>query len=262
VSGRSFRWPCDGAALLVSVRAAFEARDALAGGAAIIDVKEPRSGSLGAPARRVLEAVVGTVAGRVPVTCALGELGETSDAVIDRLTRVRGVALVKIGLAGRRGGDWDQELLYLRARLRSRPHAPDLVAVAYADAQVARAPSIGDVVALAVRERFPALLVDTFVKDGKTLFDAVSLDDLASLVRSAQQAGVRVVLAGSLTVDRVDDIVALGADAIAVRGAVTTGARDAAICRRRVEAFVAALREETRATPGPTRSPSARPRAG
>ena len=49
--------------LLVSVRCAEEATAALAGGADIIDVKEPRRGSLGRADDRVIREVMEVVAG-------------------------------------------------------------------------------------------------------------------------------------------------------------------------------------------------------
>ena len=60
--------------LLVSVVSADEARRALAGGADIIDVKDPREGALGAPSPRVLSEVVAAVGGAAPVSVALGDL--------------------------------------------------------------------------------------------------------------------------------------------------------------------------------------------
>ena len=50
--------------LLVSVVSAREARRALAGGADIIDVKDPSQGPLGAPSPRVLSEVVAEVGAR------------------------------------------------------------------------------------------------------------------------------------------------------------------------------------------------------
>jgi uncharacterized protein (UPF0264 family) len=60
--------------LLVSVRDAAEARAVLDAGAHLIDVKEPRRGSLGAADGRQVADVLNTVAGRVPVSAAMGEL--------------------------------------------------------------------------------------------------------------------------------------------------------------------------------------------
>jgi uncharacterized protein (UPF0264 family) len=60
--------------LLVSVVSAGEARLALAGGADIIDVKDPGEGALGAPAPDVLTEVVRVVGSAAPVSVALGDM--------------------------------------------------------------------------------------------------------------------------------------------------------------------------------------------
>ena len=60
--------------LLVSVRNAAEATEALAGGASIIDVKEPSRGPLGRADADVTAAIAEAVAGRAPLTVACGEL--------------------------------------------------------------------------------------------------------------------------------------------------------------------------------------------
>ncbi len=60
--------------LLVRVVSADEARGALAGGADIVDVKDPGEGSLGAPAPGVLSDVIRAVGTRAPVSVALGDL--------------------------------------------------------------------------------------------------------------------------------------------------------------------------------------------
>src|SRR5262245_59925297 len=81
--------------LLVSVRSAAEAEAALAGGASLIDVKEPGRGSLGRPDNEIVAAVLRCVAGRRPVSAALGEL-------MDRpaLFQLPGLSYAKWGLAG------------------------------------------------------------------------------------------------------------------------------------------------------------------
>ena len=76
------------AGLLVSVRSVAEAEIALAGGAAIIDVKEPSRGALGRADDTIIADIVRSVAGRAPVSAALGELIDTT--VVDILqTRSR-----------------------------------------------------------------------------------------------------------------------------------------------------------------------------
>ena len=67
----------DMTALPVSVRSAAEAEAALAGGAAVIDVKEPDRGVLGRADGAVIAAVAGAAAERAPVSAALGEASAT-----------------------------------------------------------------------------------------------------------------------------------------------------------------------------------------
>ena len=61
--------------LLVSVRNAIEAEAALAGGADIIDAKEPLNGALGPVAKEVIQSIAEKVAGSAPVSVALGDVG-------------------------------------------------------------------------------------------------------------------------------------------------------------------------------------------
>ncbi|MFM7109040.1 MAG: (5-formylfuran-3-yl)methyl phosphate synthase, partial [Planctomycetaceae bacterium] len=71
--------------LLVSVRDAAEAIEAVAGGAAIVDVKDPARGPLGGPSPAVAAAVAAVVAGRTPWPLACGELapyGAAAAAVV------------------------------------------------------------------------------------------------------------------------------------------------------------------------------------
>src|SRR3954447_11029832 len=81
--------------LLVSVRSAEEAACALAGGATLIDVKEPLRGALGRADDAVIRAVVQSVGGTRPVSAALGEWVEQDQSVPDL-----GLTYVKWGLSG------------------------------------------------------------------------------------------------------------------------------------------------------------------
>src|SRR6266571_9545007 len=84
--------------LLVRVR---WASAALAGGADVIDAKDPLAGALGAVSVEVLREIYAAVARRRPVTAALGDAGD--EAAIERAARTfvaAGAALVKVGFAG------------------------------------------------------------------------------------------------------------------------------------------------------------------
>src|SRR5437763_12115741 len=110
--------------LLVSVRSAEEARMALAGGADIIDVKEPLRGSLGMANAEIIQAVVNEIAGRAPVSAALGELVD-----FQSIPSVTGVSWFKIGLCGMAGKDF--QLSWQQCRIESSPAR--LLGVYYAD---------------------------------------------------------------------------------------------------------------------------------
>lgn len=188
-----------GSRLLVSVRSADEALAALAGGADLIDVKEPARGSLGRAPDATIAAVVAAVAGRVPVSAALGELYRDGPSGVPA-----GVSYVKWGLAGAAGRP-DFPSLWLAERDRLPPGVTP-VAVAYADWHRAEAP---DPVAVA-GFGFPVLLIDTFVKDGTGLRD--HLDEIP-------QPPSRLALAGSLDGGAIGGLSRLRPDWFAVRAA-------------------------------------------
>lgn len=199
--------------LLVSVRSAEEAEAAVAGGADLVDVKEPTRGALGRADDVTIAAVVRAVACRRPTSAALGELVDGVGSIPD------GVAFVKWGLAGCRA--WRVSLDAARARCeRATP-----VIVAYADATCAGAPPFTDVVSYAAETPGQTLLVDTHCKEpdrrGRrpTLFDWLSEPELADAIARMRAVGGRVALAGSLGPDDVGRAAALGPDWVAVRGA-------------------------------------------
>jgi uncharacterized protein (UPF0264 family) len=222
--------------LLVSVRSAAEARAALAGGAALIDVKEPRRGSLGRADDETIAAVVRGVAGRRPVSAALGELTEQRPAPACPL------AYVKWGLAGCRDqSDWAGELTRAADLL---PPGCRPVAVAYADWRRAGAPAPTEVCAFVANRRWGAFLIDTWRKDSTTLLDWLSLDELRELRGHCRVAGVSVALAGSLGIGQLRQLRPLRPDWVAVRGAACRGGRrTASIDEDRVRRLADLLRE-------------------
>jgi uncharacterized protein (UPF0264 family) len=225
--------------LLVSVRSAVEAEEALAGGADLIDVKEPAHGSLGRACDRTILEVVETVAGRRPVSAALGEL---LDAPGDGLPPLEHLAFVKWGLAGygeRDSERWSHRLDQARASLPPKDSGCRLVTVAYADWHRARAPLPAAVADYAVRHGVGAFLLDTRHKDGTTLLDWLPMDEIRRLRELCQEAGVPVALAGSLGPVQLQALKPAAPDWFAVRGAACRGGhRGAAIDRGKVRRLV------------------------
>lgn len=213
--------------LLVSVRSAFEARLAYQGGADIIDVKEPRLGSLGAATSKVCCEVYDTINQQVPVSVALGDLWENHVPC-----PTRPFAFAKIGLAGcqQRLG-WQREWAL---RMQSLDPATDRVAVAYADWRVAGSPPPDEVLGFGVEFGCAALLVDTYQKSSGDLFSSLGDRALRNLLELARRQQLVTVLAGSLRGSSYDAALALQPDYVAVRGAACATERTAQIDGERV----------------------------
>jgi len=224
--------------LLVSVRDVAEAEEAIAGGATIIDVKEPRHGPLGRAECGVTVGIAAAVGPRRPWTLACGELAD-GVAVIHEHVRavVAGAATgaappaaAKAGLAGTASGDWQG---LLAAFARGLPAGVEPVAVAYADWQRAGSPAPNEVIMAATRWGGRLLLVDTFDKRGPPVVPG-NAEAVAGWIARAKAAGMRVVLAGGLTAETLPAAVECGPDVLAVRSAACAGGRFGTVCGKLV----------------------------
>lgn len=204
--------------LLVSVRNVSEAAMALAGGAAIIDVKEPAQGSLGRADNCVIVDVLRSVADRRPVSAALGELQECQGVNVPP-----GLSFAKWGLSGcGQDREWRHRLL---DAARMLPPSCEPVAVAYADWERAKAPPPDEVVAFAIENGWRAFLLDTFQKNGCTLFHWLSTGEIAWLSECCRGSKIRIAIAGSLGPKEIDELRSLEPNFFAVRGAACQGGR-------------------------------------
>jgi uncharacterized protein (UPF0264 family) len=202
------------AELLVSVRSIAEAEAALAGGADVIDIKEPLRGSLGRATHATIAGVLELLNHQVPVSAALGELAQTPDPF-----KEQGLTYVKWGLAGC-GHHWRKQLE--RAAQRQRAWAPEcqIVAVVYGDWRMALAPSPAEVLEFISQVGWQTLLIDTCCKKGRTLLDWMSLVEVEQICQGCHEAGIRVALAGSLGAKEIHLLLPTQPDIFAVRGAV------------------------------------------
>lgn len=222
--------------LLVSVRSAREALAALAGGADLIDVKEPHRGSLGAATPAVWRHVALAVRSLRPLSAALGELRDIRPFDNDAL---QGYAFAKLGLAGCAAlPDWQQRW---QAALAMLPRAIAPVAVAYADYHAAGAPPPHLICAVGQQLGCRALLVDTFQKEHGDVFDVLGVDQLVKLFRQARDLDLRIVLAGSLRLDRLRDALGIWPDYVAVRGAVCQTSRAGELSEQLVHRWAESL---------------------
>jgi (5-formylfuran-3-yl)methyl phosphate synthase len=224
--------------LLVSVADAVEASAALAGGADVIDAKDPLTGALGAVSADVLRGIHATVAGARLVTAAIGDAAD--EAEVERMAgafAAAGAALVKVGFAGIASAS-RVEMLISAAVHGVGAGGPlvacGVVAVAYADAdRVASLPACA-FIDLAARAGATGVLLDTAGKSGPGLRALIAPTALARWVAEAHEAGLLVALAGKLTADDLAFVREAGADVAGVRGAACVGGRTGRVSSERV----------------------------
>lgn len=226
--------------LLVSVRSAAEAFDALAGGCDVLDVKEPARGSLGmADVAVVREILAAAPDAAVPVSAALGECRDWFDGD-DPPAVPPGVEFVKLGTAGLRddpdGRDWVDRWTATRRQFEQTAGRPlNWVAVSYTDWARCSAPPPEEIVAAAGRTDCRGVLFDTFHKDGRTTAEQLSVDRLRRLIAGVRERGLFSAVAGVYSFADVLAMRDLAPDVVAVRTlACAEGRRTGPICRRSV----------------------------
>ncbi len=236
--------------LLVSVRNVDEAIAAAEGGADIIDVKEPYRGSLGCASPDVILAIADAV-GRIdgvkpPLSLALGELKEWQSGDLTSLRYAIQTAapeFLKLGLAEACAAEatlsWVADWHQVRSTIRG---AHEWVAVAYADDELARSPDVDWVLQAAIEGGCRILLIDTHTKNGTSLLSRMSLDVLHAIRAKTQEHGLKLALAGSVTVSDLPLLLQIQPDIIAVRGAVCMNHdRTATVSRSLVQQFGIAI---------------------
>jgi len=209
---------------------------AIDGGADWIDLKEPLAGPLGAADAKVAEQVVEQVAGRRPISAALGELIDWADSPSRSLLDIEGITVVKLGLAGCQVRD-NWKSLWNNAAKAVREFGKTLVAVAYADWQQAQSPPPSEVLAYSQANDCRFFLIDTFDKQRGSVFDHLSTFELQEILSQARSASLQFVVAGSLTHSSLAKLPLEGIDLVAVRGGVCEGERTGTVRRELVANF-------------------------
>jgi (5-formylfuran-3-yl)methyl phosphate synthase len=221
--------------LLVSVATAEDARSALAGGADVIDAKDPAVGPLGPVKASVLRAIGEAVGDARPISAALGDLckgiGAGPVAAAREFGDV-GLAFAKVGFGdGLRSAD-----AAAQGRDVLAAAACPVVFVAYAD----RGLDPFVVIELAAALGAAGVLLDTADKRGAGVMALRDPWAMREWIVAAQHRGLTAAIAGRLTLEDVPRVVALGADVAGVRGAACEGGRAGRVTALRVRALAAA----------------------
>lgn len=211
--------------LLISPKNKTEAIEAIAGGANIIDVKNPNEGPLGASFPWIIKQIRQITPKDTEVSCTLGEAPHLpgSMALASLGAATTGVNYIKAGLSGLKTA---KEAVYLMQNVIKAAKEYDssikVVISGYADA--ARIDTVDPlcVPKIAYETQADIAMLDTAIKDGKGLFTFLTNPQLQRFVELAHSFGLKAALAGSLQKTNLYAVHKLGADVVGLRGAACT----------------------------------------
>jgi len=247
--------------LLVSVASAVEAAAAIAGGADLIDAKDPHAGALGPVSVAVLREIHEAVGGRQPVSAALGDAADEAAIEHDAHAFVAAGALfVKVGFG--RITCLDRVAALTAAAVRgakvegggaapghsalfaSTPGGSNggVIVVGYADMESFADSAAMPFVEMAARAGAIGVLLDTADKSGPGLRGLMTPDALAAWVAEAHGARLVVALAGKLTAGDLAFVQDAGADIAGVRGAACDNGRTGHVTADQVRTLQARIR--------------------
>ncbi|MGB9937055.1 MAG: (5-formylfuran-3-yl)methyl phosphate synthase [Methanobacterium sp.] len=212
--------------LLISPINTEEAHEAIEGGADIIDVKNPKEGSLGANFPWVIKNVREMTPKDMLVSATLGDVpykpGTVSLAAMG--AAVSGADYIKVGLYGTT--NYDESLEVMKNVVKTvNDYNEDAIVVAsgYADAHRVGAVDPMEIPKVAADAGADLAMVDTAVKDGKTLFDFMNEEMITKFNDEIHEYGLKSALAGSIKKDQLETLYNLGTDVVGIRGAACIG---------------------------------------
>lgn len=226
--------------LLVSVRSVTEASAALAGGAHVIDAKEPSLGALGPVDGVTLREIAREVPRKAGFSVAAGEGGKSDivEALAAMPAFTRRGTWFKFAMRGTATAAAEAAVTEAVGLLRSRRDRGRLVLGRYADEGL---DDLDDWMELAARAGVDGFLVDTRNKRRGMLLANVSLDRLDQANRRATSLGLWLGLAGRLGPSAIAELRVVAPRFVGVRGAACDGGRDGAVSPARVRRLLQQL---------------------
>ena len=235
---------------LVSLREPGELPAALSAEVDILDLKDVERGPLGMASMATISEFARQLQRSAPDRLCSVALGELTEWPHDRppVSLPENVGWAKLGLSRcHTAPNWTNHWTDVRRQIdQASGRALRWIAVAYADFEMAKAPSPEDICEAAIATSCWGLLIDTYSKSGKSLLDWLGTDRLKRLITQSHAAKLRVALAGQVSVDDLPILVELQADIVAVRSAVCMSEiRTNRLCPERLFEFRQQLREAT-----------------
>lgn len=197
---------------LASVASVEEAKIALAGGADIIDLKNPHAGALGALPLTTIAETVEIIGNNAQTSATIGDLTTDSGNIPDAVKAMQAtqVDFIKIGLFTEGG-----KLSELINSLSYEASNYKLIAVLFADQ-----PLDLNLLPQLAEAGFHGVMLDTATKQGSGLRTNLSDHELARFVQIAKQLGLVSGLAGQLTASDIHTLLPHNPDYLGFRSAL------------------------------------------
>ncbi len=214
--------------LLISPMDKEEALEAIKGGADIIDIKNPKEGSLGASYPWIVEEIKNLCKDR-ETSATLGDIKKGFG-----LVSLGAYALASIGVDYIKVGflmdNFNEAIKLAQTVKKSIKYSKNsqkskLILAGYGDYRTINSISPLKLVDVAEMSGADGVMVDTYQKSGKTLLDYMNYDEIKEFIEKAKENGLIVALAGSLGREEILKLRELKPDVFGVRGAVCIGGR-------------------------------------
>lgn len=209
--------------LMVSVTNAAEAGQAVEGGADVVDIKNPAEGPLGAAGPAAIREVASVLPADMPLGIALGDFaGKVGGAALAALGACSfSPGYIKIAFTADCGVDEVRACLEeMRQAILQSGSRSELIACIYADTVNTGKTGLSQFVRALRPAGADGCLLDTCIKDGRSLPDWLSINQLRQFALDCRKEGLLCAMAGSLQKRHIQQMLGIKPDIIGMRGAV------------------------------------------
>ncbi len=222
--------------LLVSPKDIEEAKAVIRANADIVDVKNPKEGSLGANfpwiIKSIRELVEKEKGNGIKISAAIGDFnykpGTASLAALGAASA--GAEYIKVGLHKIKTKEEAIDLLTgVVKAVKNFDPTRKVVSAFYADYKRIKSISPFEIAAIGEEVNIDVAMIDTGIKDGRSTLDFLSEEELKRFISESKALELETALAGSLKFEDVPTIKEIEPDIIGVRGMVCGGNREDSI---------------------------------
>ncbi len=212
--------------LLISPKSIEEAKVVVDSKIDYIDCKNPNEGSLGANFPWIIKRMKELIPSNSTqlLSAAIGDFpnlpGSASLAALG--AAVSGADIIKVGLKGPKNEDQGIKLMKSVVQaVKGFNKEIKVVAAGYADSSRKKSSlKYLEIPTIAAESGSDFAMLDTYIKDGKGLFDFLSVEELIKFKEKAKKLDLRVALAGRIMIKDIIKLRQISPDIIGVRSVV------------------------------------------